>query len=237
MPAPSIVDHKLQPAQSASSFTQAMTVSGSNTALLVFVINESNIQDTPTFNGSNLSFITSFYYSQSVFQETVYVWQMVSPIAGSHNLVVPISGGFGSYVAMTFQDVNQSTPFTNFNALNSFTLGTLTSVSLAITSATNNLVVDYVTITRIAQGAPSCGGSQTPVDSVEGSFTYDASSSQPGAATTTMSWSWTGNGAIASQCGISVNPVASAPSFIPTPSSSSSQGVSSGSMTPYAVGT
>jgi hypothetical protein len=119
----------------------------------------------------------------------VEIWQLVAPNTGTHDVVITFDKNL-SYGAvagvMTFTNVNQSTPLGTFAGASGAPPGF--SATVNVSSVANELVFDTVsceTCTTLTVGA---GQSERWNLSQSGLYAMGAGSTEPGAATVTMSW-------------------------------------------------
>jgi hypothetical protein len=114
------------------------------------------------------------------------------PAAGTYTVAVSLNAGVEYAVggSASFNGVNQTTPNRPFQSAN----GTSTTPTVVVTSATNELVIDTVS-TQFAGGTLVVGAGQTErwngLTCFGGINSVGAGSTEPGAATTTMSWTQT----------------------------------------------
>jgi hypothetical protein len=111
------------------------------------------------------------------------------PAAGTYTVAVTLNAGVEYAVggSASFNGVNQTTPNRTFQSAS----GTSTTPTLAVTSATNEMVIDTVS-TQFGGGTLVVGAGQTErwngLPCFGGVSSVGAGSTEPGAATTTMSW-------------------------------------------------
>lgn len=149
------------------------------------------------------------------------LWYVVNPTAGSFTVDISSSGHFVA-IAMALAGVHQTTPLGTIVTANGAAPATSSSVN--VSSASGELVVDMIGV-GYAGGTPSSdlapGAGQTENDETINADFATASgemgsmSRENGAATTTMSWTWT-TGNRFNQCAVAVKP-AGAVVFRPAP--------------------
>jgi len=165
-------------------FTWAHTCTGSNLVLCVniSIYDSADFPTSVTYNGVALTLIGS----TSNGQYTVYQYYLIAPATGANNIVVSVSGHVFDFVGsgVSLTGVDQTTAI-GTQAVNS---GTDTTPTVNVTSAANEYVIDALIITH--GGTLTVDGSQTQqAQAIGGSgFIKGASSTEGGAATTTMSW-------------------------------------------------
>jgi hypothetical protein len=174
----------------ASSLTWAHTVSGSNRYLVVGVsINNENSGTVSgvTYNGQAL---TSLGTATNGTNARVEMWGMLAPPTGTHNVVVTLSTSQRFTAgAVSFTGVHQTTPL---GTLASNT-GTSLSASVAASSASGEVVVDVVA-KKNSDSTLTVGADQTQrwnevtTNSTTSNNVVGAASTEPGAASVTMSW-------------------------------------------------
>jgi hypothetical protein len=196
---------------STPSFTWNHTIGGEiNRALIVGISTSyevlpaglpSNRVLSVTYNGQTMTRIGTIVGADTrvaveMFRLTEAVTPGVPtlPAAGTYpvvvNLITPLTPDYAVGGSVSFYGVNQSSPNGTFQTAT----GTSTNPSVAVTSATNQLVIDTVA-TTFAGGTLLVGPGQTErwngVSCFGGVSSIGAGSTEPGAATTTMSWTET----------------------------------------------
>lgn len=116
-------------------------------------------------------------------------YRLLSPTVGTANVVVTFSGtgAPGGVNAANLSGVNTTTPTGTFATAT----GTSNTPSVAVSGATDDLVLD-VMATDLGS-APGVGAGQTAQYAVSSGGEGVGISSEPGAASVTMSWSRTGS--------------------------------------------
>ena len=118
----------------------------------------------------------------------VLMFKLVAPDIGTYNVVITLSGASDIVAsAVPLVNVDQTTPLDAAETES----GTGTAASDIVTSAANELVIDALAVNSAA--VLTVGASQTDIadnvqDTVRGGVSVEA-----GAASVTMSWSWTGS--------------------------------------------
>jgi hypothetical protein len=145
-----------------------------------------------TYNGVNLSFVGAQGTSDNFAR--MEIWRLVAPATGTNDVVVNLSAApEGATVGvMTFTGVNQATPLGSFAS----NLGESTSASVTVASAASELVFDTMVLESSADRdlIPDPG---PPVqterwDLFQALAANGGGSTEAGAASVGMSWSWTG---------------------------------------------
>ncbi len=170
------------------SFTISHTTSGTDRLMLVGISHNPNndeIVSSITYNGTALTLVGSATYSNDTRAE---IWRLVAPDTGTHDVVITFSANM-SYGAvadvMTFTEVNQTTPLGTFASASGESAGPAT---VNVSSVTNELVFDTVACETC--DSLTVGGGQTEYWNLSQNdgHVMGAGSTEPGAATVTMSW-------------------------------------------------
>lgn len=184
---PPAIDTVSTGTSAVDSYTFSHTTSGTLRLMLVGVSLDNESYETVssiTYNGAALSFVDSVAQSNDA---RVEIWRLIAPSIGTHDVVVTFSENlaYGSVAgAMTFTNVHQTTPLGTFASAN----GTSTAATVDVTSATGELVFDTIVCETCI--SLTVGGGQTEHWNLSqaGSYAMGAGSTEPGAATVTMSW-------------------------------------------------
>jgi hypothetical protein len=133
----------------------------------------------------------------------IEIWKLVAPHAGTHNLIATFSNAGGGTTAgvMTFTGVDQTNPLGTFASAN----GDATSGSATVTSSSGELVFGVVAVKDVDQNlVPGVGQTET-WDLFTGTEANGGGSTEAGAASVAMSWTWSAgtNWAIG---GVSIKP-------------------------------
>lgn len=162
------------------------TVSGTNRYLLVSVANANNgYTIAVTYGGVSMTLLDDAA-NPSGAQRKSTLFGMVNPTSGSANVVVTSSSADGLVaVATCWSGVDQSTPLGTIAKAT----GSSTTPSVNVSSGAGEVVVDAVSAR--STNVLTVGASQTQIEhGLAGSNLRGASSSEDGAGTTTMSWSY-----------------------------------------------
>jgi len=185
------------------------TCTGSTLVLVVAVGMQANVAvSSVTYGGQNLTFRVSANESGNTRAE---LWTLVNPPTGANTVTVTLpSAAFMGGVAHSYTGVDQGTPVGNTASANSS--GNVNSLSLNITSATNDVVVDGVAKRNSTENITAGGSQSDAITTITTSGTANnnivvGSSDQPGAASVTMSWSHSGVTRSYSLTALSLNPV------------------------------
>jgi hypothetical protein len=174
---------------SDTSLTFSHTTSGSNRAIGVCVgwrVNDGQSISGVTYNGVALTEDANSPVLDG--RTATALYSLVNPASGANNIVVSLSGAATSIasIAVSFTGAHQTT-LTGTSATD--TLDNGTSDSLDVSSASGEIVFDC--LAHYASGeAATPGGSQTERGDLGDGDLSLAASTQPGATTTSMSWSW-----------------------------------------------
>jgi hypothetical protein len=171
-----------------SSITISHTTSGSNRLMLVGVaFNNDNYETVTsvTYNGTALTKVGERANSDDAM---VYIYSLVAPDTGTHNVVVTFSAALaqeGIAGVTTFTGVDQTTPLGSFSSAEG---DDTTTASLDITSAEGEFVYAVIAAEYDALTAGS-GVDEQWNTSVNGTSTNGAAgTTNCGAATVAMSW-------------------------------------------------
>jgi hypothetical protein len=141
-----------------------------------------------TYAGQTLTKINEVINSDDALVE---LWYRLAPATGTNNVVVNFSGtnDEGAVIgAITFTGVNQSTPLGTFAS----NIGTSTSASVNVSSATGELVLGVVSTEDEDADTLTVGAGQTEHWNVkipdDSGGVIAAGSAEPGASTVTISW-------------------------------------------------
>lgn len=180
--------------------------SGSDRYLLVGVSFNVHSGDGPTqvdsvaFGAASLDLIGTVTQGDDA---RVEIWELIAPTVETADIVVTVDAHAANSAivvgAMSFAGVHQTVP----TSVLSSAVGNGTTPSLDISSASDELVFDTMALESSVTG--SVGSGQTERWSIGVNTTYDtwgAGSTEPGAASVTMSWShgtgdWWAIGAVA----------------------------------------
>lgn len=190
---------------SAASLTFAhATGTGSNRLMLVAVVvgatastgNNAGTVSSVTYGGTSLTQVGTV--AEPGTRVRTYIYRLLNPPFGSNNVVVTLAAARPVYAGVTtFTGVDQTTPLGTFVSTSAGDVsgagGGGTSATLNVSSAANELVFDVIGIDRESGDnvSPVAGTGQTArwTDNSSG-FVAGGSSTEAGASTVTMSWSW-----------------------------------------------
>lgn len=206
----------------SSSFTWSHTVgSGSDRLLLVGISMSQNsgatTVSTVTFNGQSLTRVASATDAGNIRAE---LWRLVAPPITTANVVVSLSANERPICGATsWTGVDQTTPLGTAATASGTTSGSGTNQpSVDVSSASNEVVHDVLAVDATNAVAVGAGQTQVWSQSSSGSVTTvrGAASTEPGAATTTMSWSGVPNSTGWAIVGAPIRPVTGTPTATPT---------------------
>ena len=200
----------------ATSITFSHTPAGSNRVLYVLVAKRGteNYALSATFDGNAMDDV-----AEEAGHNYGAIFRLVNPDAVTGNVVISNFTDTGAIVAAasTYTGVNQSDPDDTPVQIDA---GSGTSSSQAVTSATDDMVVDMVSL--FDDPTLTVGSGQTErVNKNRDEFCRLGTSDEVGAARGTMSWTWTPSKAF-SHIAMNINAVAAA---APAPSLSDSVSV------------
>lgn len=159
---------------SASSLTFAHVCKGADRFLVVGA-GERIVANTATYAGVSMTALTSVVNGAAIARQFI----LLNPQSGSNNIVVTFASS-GNVCA-------QGISFTNTGGYrnNTTASGSSTTASLAITSETNDLVVDFVSHGDAA-GITAGAGQTAQINTINANA--QGTSTEAGAASVTMSW-------------------------------------------------
>jgi len=168
-----------------STKTFAHTVaSQANRVLMVTSQTASGGISTATYAGKAMTKLTSGGAAGA----RVGIFYLIDPPAGANNVVIKFNGTVtGHASASSFYNVSQTSPFRDTATIT----GTGTTASRTVVSATGDLVFDAVCVDTT--NALTVGAGQTQNWTNAANTVRGGSSRENGAASVTMSWTWTGS--------------------------------------------
>ena len=181
-------------ANSITSLTWSHTVgTGSNKLLVVgisFWANPEKLINSVTYNGVPLTKSGSVWGGSG--GETVHIWYLVNPPTGTANIVINFSAAASPVAGATsWFGVNQTTPLGTF--ISAFNAAGNTLATVNVTSAANEVVHDVVSYGKQTTPSHTIGAGQTQKWSdatSDGNYASGAGSTELGASTVTMSWTF-----------------------------------------------
>ena len=181
------------------TWSHTVTTSGSNRLLIVGVTIRNNFDQTVssvTYNGTSMTSIGSVTNGSNVRVEMFY---LTNPAAGAHNVVVNVTGNpsYPKFIAgaMSFTNVNQSTPLGAFASNSGSGYG---SVSVSSISSNPGEMVVGTYGHKDSASTVAVGSGQTERwnrANTFGTSTYNAvgaGSTKPGYSNASMSWTISG---------------------------------------------
>ncbi|MFW5857819.1 MAG: hypothetical protein ACOCX4_08075, partial [Planctomycetota bacterium] len=170
----------------AASFTWTHTVSGTDRLLIVGVSSFDPVSSV-SYNGKPMTLLRADEERTGVRSE---IWYVVSPDTGTHNIDVVMTAAEDTVCgAVSFTGVDTGDPFNTPTG----TTGRAWGGSVSVTSAADELVVDVIAF-RGGDGNVAAGGGQTEQytgESGTGGWDIEGGcSTEAGAASVTMSWSF-----------------------------------------------
>ena len=143
-----------------------------------------------TYGGAALARVTGLTPPNQAGGGLVDIWYRLAPVEGTANIVVTLADVHAILLtgAVDFTGVDQTTPF----GTPATATGTAATITVNVSSATGELVVDAVKAFRTGHTALSPGADQTEqFDINSGATDSHAASTEAGATTVTMSWTYT----------------------------------------------
>mgnify|MGYP003669514198 CR=1 FL=1 len=174
------------------NFSITHTTSGTDRLMLVGVsLNKGigNAVTSVTYNGSNLT----LEGTQSNGDAVVYIWSLVNPSLGTHSVNITVNGTTDGNTAgvMTFTGVDQSTPLGAFASGAGASGGT---GSVTVSSAPGDLVFAAIAVDDAADYNLVPGAGQTEHwDLLGGGDINGGGSTEAGATSVVMDWTWSGS--------------------------------------------
>ncbi|MDV6029059.1 MAG: DUF4347 domain-containing protein [Phycisphaera sp. RhM] len=187
---------------SGGDITISHTTSGVDRLMLVGVsINLAGADEVTsiTYNGDSLSLVGTRVDGDA----RVEIWSLVAPDVGTYNVDINFSGTSDGNTAgvMTFTGVDQSTPLGTFAS----GAGVGGSGSVTVSSSTDDLVFAAIAVDDAADYDLVPGTGQTETwDLIGGPNINGGGSTEAGAASVVMDWTWTGSDNWAA-AGVSIN--------------------------------
>jgi len=186
-------DNDTQSLQLAATNTTtfAHVTSGADRAIVVYVALVASAQtvSTITYGGQSLGLI--YAYDDTWLGGRIEAWGLANCPTGSNNVVVTLSANSAAWdvSAISFTGAHQTGGTTTFNGAQvNWNAESTALASVAITSATDAMVVSGTLSTQANGTAPSGGGTQRWLDN-SGS-TNTQGSTWPGAASVTVTENW-----------------------------------------------
>jgi len=169
------------------------TGSGADRLMLVgisFVNDQTETVTSVTYNGVALTSVGTVSSSDDA---RVEIWRLIAPPTGTYNVVIMFSAPLGRTAVagvMTFTGVHQTTPLGTFASASLQCSAPCADPSVNVTSAVNELVFDTVACDTCTSFTVGAGQTErwnlAPLDGPRPS--PGSGSTEPGAATVTMSW-------------------------------------------------
>jgi len=168
---------------SATSLSWSHTCTGSDRCLYVHAWYEGNtaLNIAATYNGVAMAQLSNFDQGNAV---ACAVFRLVAPAAGANTVVVDLGGvtrdlaGFGR----SYTGVDQTTPDHNVNTAD----GVSTAPSVTVTSQTDDLVLDFLSVASTSTYTPGSGQTQEEYYEPVNFNARLCGSREPGAASVVM---------------------------------------------------
>lgn len=188
-----------------TTLTISHTIGAGNlqAVFFMFAFNGSTAGLTVTYAGIAMTLVASI--------STLSIYRLVDPPMGTNNAVATAaSGGASRGVVVSYSGVHQTNP--NDTAVTGSGGGGSTP-TVSVSSAAGKMVIDFVYATRLGDQAVglAIGAGQSNIYTTPGFVSNStdgtiAASSEPGAATNTMTWAYTADADAWLQAAISINP-------------------------------
>ncbi|MFZ2777676.1 MAG: FISUMP domain-containing protein, partial [Candidatus Moraniibacteriota bacterium] len=170
---------------SANSVTFNHTNNCSGSSIVFVLVSGGNIPSGATYDGVSMTSLASVNSMPA--KATAYY--LVNPPTGTKQVVASVSSsGTISAISETYCNIDATNPIGTVQAAAS-SYGASQNVN--VSSATNDIVVDFLIVDNSPPTAAVAGGGQTARSNYDESYAIIASSEKAGAATTNMSWTWT----------------------------------------------
>mgnify|MGYP001561318198 CR=1 FL=1 len=171
-------------AANAASLTFAHTVGagGTNRVLIVGVSIDNRTVTGVTYAGVAMTSVGSVANGAQI----SHLWRLVNPATGANDVAITLSGGGTDIVgcAISVTGAHQTSPVGTFASAT----GTSTAVTVNVTSAADELVVDMASVDA---GALTVGAGQDSRCNATAGDNQGGGSTEAGAGTVTMSWTST----------------------------------------------
>lgn len=166
-------------AANATSITVAHTCSGTDRCLFVGITTKDEATTSRTYAGVALTSVGQIANGTSCRSE---LWQLVAPATGANNIVANFGETDVVLGGESMTGVDQTTP----TGTAATATGTSTAPSVNVSGATDDLAVDCMS--AVQQTATVGAGQTQRWNATGGTSVRGAGSTEPGAATVTMSW-------------------------------------------------
>lgn len=168
---------------SATSLTFAHTCTGADRLLLVTAAN-AIIADVSgvTYGGVAMTYVADILRGDTI---RIHLFRLIAPATGANDVIITLVSGATAIVggSQSFTGAHQTTPLGTPATASGYD----TAPSIAVSSATGELVADAVGTEP--NNAPTVGAGQTERWNLGvGTTVRAAGSTEPGAASVTMSW-------------------------------------------------
>lgn len=173
---------------SASSLSVSHTTSGTDRLMLVGVTwnkdGATNLTSV-TYGGVGLTQVIEANRDTEVYSE---IWRLIGPATGTANVVATLNGSSKGMVVgvVTFNEVHQSVPLGTAASQS----GDASSGSITVSSETGGMVFDTMAVKLRTPNENAGQTERWTIDSTNEN--RGGGSTEPGAASVTMGWSWVG---------------------------------------------
>lgn len=168
----------------STSFTVSHTTgAGLNRLMLVGISQKNRLVTSVTYGGTPLTLVGESISSGNA---RMHIFSLINPPSGTANVVVNLNSNPDKGIVVgvtTFTGVDQDTPLGIFNSA----YNKSTSASVTVTSASDELVFDVVTV-RGGTGSPASGQTQLWKLGTTQEIELGGGCTKPGASSVTMTW-------------------------------------------------
>lgn len=202
---------------SAGTLTISHTINtGTDLVLYVGIIVDTNsdVNPTVTWNGSAMTLVGEIVGSGSA--QHVAVFRTIAPATGTHDAVFTWGNSVALGVVSCYSGVHQTTP--NDTPV-TVAQGSVTSISSNVTSESGDLVLDFVGVNSnptltVGAGQTELVNVNVPIADDSPGGTMGGASSEPGAGTVTMSWSFSASSSRTGRVCFNVNLATTTPTSL-----------------------
>jgi len=144
-----------------NSFSWSHTVSGSDAVLLVTVHTDSDYVSSVSYGGQPMSLATKSLYGRPFDNLAAYVYYLINPAAGTHNVLVNVTYNNTPYLAsaITLNNCDTANPINS--AINYHDTTPVLSPHVVTITNPNEMIVDAVTFNQPQSYSLVAGSGQT----------------------------------------------------------------------------
>lgn len=208
--------------QTVTPYSWSHTCSGSDRVLIVGVTVMDPTGNAPTvtgvtYNGVALTQIQSNGWDDAgSFYLRSYLWRLIAPATGANTVQVTLSAAPNTSIggAVSVTGAHQTTPETGTAGTNNITGS---AISTTLGSTVNDLCADC-TVVWDGTGLVVDAGQTERWKESNADTVWHGGSTEPGAASVTMGWTWTNANNFACHSMVSIAQAAAAVAFVPNTS-------------------